>query len=115
MKSILSYLFCLNCVLCLTISASAQVIISEIMADNKSTLADEDNKFSDWIELYNTDSTMVNLAGWALTDDATHATKWVLPNTNLTAKGFLVVFASGKNRAIPGAPLHADFSLRASG
>ena len=33
--------------------ARAQVIISEFMADNKHTLADEDGEFSDWIELYN--------------------------------------------------------------
>jgi hypothetical protein len=85
------------------------------MADNKHTLADEDNQFSDWIELYNSGSTTVNLAGWALTDDPTHQAKWTIPATNLTAKGFLVIFASGNNRAISGAPLHTDFSLKASG
>jgi hypothetical protein len=105
----------LTSLLILTCSARAQVVISEFMADNKHTLADEDNQFSDWIELYNSGAATVNLAGWALTDDPTHQAKWVLPSTNLTAKGFLVVFASGKNRGIPGAPLHTDFSLKASG
>src|SRR5262249_25550211 len=37
------------------------------------------------------------------------------PSTNLITKGFMVVFASGKNRAIAGAPLHTDFSLKAGG
>ena len=41
--------------------------------------------------------------------------RWLFPATNLTAKGFLVVFASGKNRTVPGLPLHTDFSLKASG
>ena len=99
----------------LTVSASAQVIISEFMADNKHTLADQDNDFSDWIELYNTQSTNVNLAGWALTDSPTHQNPWHFPTTNLTAKGFMVVFASGKNRAAAGSQLHTDFSLKASG
>jgi hypothetical protein len=93
----------------------AQTIISEFMADNKKVLADEDGQYPDWIELYNTGTTTVNLQDWALTDDPTHQAKWLLPSTNLTAKGFLVVFASGKNRALPGAALHTDFNLKASG
>src|SRR6476661_8854754 len=112
MKS--SSLLCLlrlTCVLLFTLPATGQVIISEFMADNKHTLADEDNQFPDWIELYNSGATTVNLAGWALTDDPTHQAKWTIPGTNLTAKGFLVIFASGKNRSLPGAPLHTDFSL----
>src|SRR5256885_5762325 len=101
--------------LCFVSACSAQIVISEFMADNKNTLADVDGDFSDWIEIYNTSTTNVNLAGWALTDNPTHATKWIFPSTNLTARGFMVVFASGKNRAVPGAELHADFSLKASG
>src|ERR1051326_3530954 len=93
----------------------AQVVISEFMADNKKTLADEDGLFSDWIEIYNSGTSTVNLGGWSLTDDSTFQTRWYFPSTNLTAKGFLVVFASGKNRAVAGAPLHTDFSLKASG
>src|SRR6267142_568599 len=100
--------------LLLAYPVSAQVVITEFMADNKKTLADEDGQFSDWIELYNTGATNVNLGAWALTDDATHVKRWVVPATNLTAKGFLVLFASSKNRAVPGAPLHTDFSLKAS-
>src|SRR6266850_5339572 len=101
--------------LLLPTAAPAQVIISEFMADNKNTLADIDGDFSDWIEIYNTSFTNVNLSGWSLTDDTTHQTKWFFPVTNLTAKGFMVVFASGKNRSVAGAQLHTDFSLKASG
>lgn len=95
--------------------ARAQVILSEFVADNKTTLADEDQQYPDWIELYNTGAGTVSLGGWSLTDDPTHQARWFFPATNLTAKGFLVVFASGKNRAVAGAPLHTDFSLKASG
>src|SRR6516165_367911 len=75
----------------LSLGAPAQVIISEFMADNKHTLADEDQHYPDWIELYNPTMSSVNLAGWALTDNATHQTRWAFPATNITAKGFLVV------------------------
>src|SRR5947208_16395304 len=93
-------------------SANAQVIISEFMADNKKTLADEDGQFPDWIEIYNTGAGTLNLGGWTLTDDPTHVGRWAFPDTNLIAKGFMVIFASGKNRAVPGAALHTDFSLK---
>jgi CotH kinase protein/Lamin Tail Domain/Chitobiase/beta-hexosaminidase C-terminal domain/PA14 domain len=99
----------------LTVPAPGQIIISEFMADNKGTLADEDGQYPDWIELDNTSNASVNLAGWSLTDDPIHQARWTLPATNLTAKAFMVVFASGKNRAVPGAPLHTDFNLKASG
>jgi hypothetical protein len=96
-------------------AAPAQVVISEFMADNKTTLADEDGAYSDWIELYNTTATTVNLSGWSLTDDPTHQDRWFFPATNLTTKGFMVIFASGTNHAVPGAPLHTDFGLNKDG
>jgi hypothetical protein len=45
MKSSLLFLLRLNCLLLFTLPAAGQVIISEFMADNKHTLADEDNQF----------------------------------------------------------------------
>ena len=115
MKSGLRLPLWMFCLLVLARWASAQIIISEFMADNKSTLADENGQFSDWIEIYNTSASTVNLNGWSLTDDPTHQARWFFPSTNLTPKGFMVVFADGTNRVVLGQPLHADFSLRASG
>src|ERR1051326_8339889 len=98
-------------------SAPAQpnVLISEFMANDTHTLAGEDGQFSDWIEIHNAGATVVNLNGWYLTDSATTLTKWSFPATNLAANGYMVVFASGKNRQIPGAPLHTNFKLGSSG
>jgi hypothetical protein len=93
--------------------ARAQLVISEFMASNVSVLQDEDLEFSDWIELHNTGASSVDLAGWHLTDAADNLTRWTLPATHLSAGGFLVVFASGKDRAGP--ELHANFSLSADG
>jgi hypothetical protein len=115
MRKNLCRIFCLGGLLSFVSAASAQVVINEFMADNKNTLADEDGDHPDWIELWNTSTATVNLNGWSLTDDPTRQARWFFPATNMTAKGFLVVFASGKNRATSGAPLHTDFSLSKSG
>ena len=94
--------------------------ISEFMASNSRTngpgsILDENGEAHDWIEVYNPSALTVNLDGWSLTDNANNLTKWKFPATNLPSGGFLVVFASGYNRRIPGARLHANFSLSAGG
>ncbi|MEE3179695.1 MAG: lamin tail domain-containing protein, partial [Verrucomicrobiota bacterium] len=86
------------------------------MADNGSTLADEDGEFPDWIEIANSGTEPVDLAGWHLTDDETNLTKWTFPGPASLAGGqSLVVFASGKNRHRPGRQLHTNFALNQSG
>lgn len=91
------------------------VVISEFLASNVSGLTDEDGENSDWIELSNLSGESVDLFGWSLTDDASDLQRWVIPRTILAPGGKLVVFASGKDRAITGQELHTDFKLSASG
>jgi hypothetical protein len=98
-----------------SVSAAEPVIISEFLAANDGGLRDEDGESSDWIELYNTTRAPVNLAGWYLTDDPNDLTKWEFPATNILQNDFLLVFASAKDRRVPGAPLHANFSLTSGG
>src|ERR1017187_8161745 len=95
--------------------ADPTVVISEFMAINNTTLADEDGTYSDWIELYNASTNTVNLDGWYLTDKATNLTHWMFPATNLGPSRFMVVFASNKDRRVAGAPLHTNFKLSGSG
>jgi hypothetical protein len=89
--------------------------ISEFMAANSRTLADEDGYYSDWIEIYNPAGTAINLDGWFLSDSTNNLAKWRFPATNLAGGGFLVVFASEKDRRVPGVRLHTDFRLSADG
>jgi hypothetical protein len=91
------------------------VVISEFMAVNSRTLADEDGAYPDWLELYNAGANTVNLDQWCLTDSASTPAKWRFPATNLPPYSYLLVFASGKDRAVPGAPLHTSFKLAGSG
>lgn len=98
-------------------SALTNVVINEFLTANINTngLRDEDGDLSDWVELYNRGNVSVNLTGWSLTDMADQPAQWTFPATNIAAGQYLVVFASGKDRRIPGANLHTSFSLNAAG
>ena len=132
-RTLLTFLF----TLCAAVGANAQVIISEFMADNAtSVIVDDDGDHSDWIELANLGSTSVTLNGWYLTDEGgddanrlnANLRKWQFPVTSpavvLTASGTansrLVVWCSNKNRkanvGTPTAPrLHTNFKLNNAG
>src|SRR5262245_20794415 len=92
----------------LGLRAADPVQITEFMAVNDRSLPDEDGDFPDWIEIHNSGSTGVNLDGWFLTDSATDLRQWRFPATNLVPNAFMVIFASGKDRRVPGAPLHTN-------
>jgi hypothetical protein len=94
---------------------AADFRISEFMAANVSTLADEDAQYNDWVEVRNTGDAAGNLAGWRLTDNAAQLSMWTFPSVSVPAGGHVVVFASGKNRTNPAANLHTNFSLNADG
>src|SRR5207244_10468399 len=60
-------------------------------------------------------ATPQSLNGYFLTDDATNLNKWQFPNVSVPANGYLLVFASDKNRTIAGSPLHTNFHLNRDG
>jgi len=110
----------LSHLICLLFLASAPVVfadpvISEFMASNKHTLADEDGDFSDWIEIRNPDAVAVNMNGWHLTDTASNLGEWTFPAVTIPAKGYLLLFASGKDRRVVGQNLHTNFEMKAGG
>ena len=96
-----------------TAAALTNMVINEFLAGNTSTngLLDEDGLLDSWIEINNRGGATVNLAGWSLTDDAGEPAMWTFPATNIVAGQYLVVFASGDDRRIPGANLHTNFKL----
>ena len=69
----------------------AGLIISEFMAENASGIKDDDGDRSDWIELLNLGSDVVNLAGWSLTDDPNRLAKWRFPFWTLAPNSYLLV------------------------
>ncbi len=97
------------------VQPASHLVISEVMSDNASTLADQDGEFPDWIEIFNPTLAAINLGGHSLTDDKSEPTKWVFPDLLLSGGGHLVVFASGKDRTNTAAPLHTNFQLDRDG
>src|SRR5437016_14664173 len=85
------------------------VLISEFMAANDGPVVDEDGDTSDWIEIHNAGTNVVDLNGWFLTDKAANLTQWRFPAVILAPNAYLLVFASGKDRRTPAATLHTSF------
>ncbi len=124
MRSVCHALFCSAFALCWafaclcgTAKGGGSVLVNEFMASNRATLVDENGDFPDWIELFNSSRMTVQLAGWSLADNPTtpREKRWTFPATNLPAQGYLLVFASGKDRRRPGLPLHTSFKLSREG
>ncbi len=92
-----------------------ELVISEFLARNGDTLADEDGATSDWVELYHAGTESIDLSGWRLVNSEDDSVDWSLPAIIMSPGEFLLVFASGKDRADPRAELHTDFQLRGEG
>lgn len=95
--------------------AGAQVRLTEFLASNESGRKDQNGEYSDWVEIHNAGAEPVNLLNWSLTDKIDNKTKWTFPPVMLPAGGYLVVFASEKNRTDPDAELHTNFKLGSGG
>lgn len=94
---------------------AGQPRISEFLAINSNGLKDSDNAYSDWIEIENPATTSVDLDGLYLSDDSSLLAKWRIPSTVLGPGERVVIFASGKNRAVSGQQLHTDFEISGNG
>ena len=108
-----SYLALLAAFLLPLAAVQATPIITEFMASGSDAPADADGDTPDWIEIHNPEDTAVALAGYALTDDQEVLQKWTFPEATIEPQGYLVVFASGKERAAE--DLHTNFELNGGG
>lgn len=82
----------------ISIYGYGQVKINEVLASNVEGIVDEDNEYPDWIELYNSADSTVDLAGYSITDDKLVMNKWVFPAVKFLPHTYLLLFASGKDR-----------------
>lgn len=86
--------------------------VTEAMASNASTIADEFGEFEDWVEITNISDTATNLAGMFLTDNFGDHRKWDMPNIILEGHTSLVIWCDAE--PLQG-PLHTNFKLSAGG
>ena len=93
----------------------AQVVVNEYSCANLSQYQDDYGKYEDWIELYNTSNTPVNIGGYYLSDNENKPAKWQFPPAvTIPAKGFLKIYASGRDIALNGSSFHTSFKLSQS-
>ena len=92
---------------------SQHLVINEFVASNESSLQDEDGDYPDWIELYNSSNSQIDLAGYFLSDDLNNPKKWIFPSVPIESKKFLIVFASGKDKVQN--EIHTNFKINSEG
>ncbi len=89
---------------------SGQVVINEFSAANFNTFTDQFGDDSDWIELYNSGSSPVNISGYHLSDRFAKPMKWEIPSgTIIDAGQYMLFWASGKD--LSGAEMHTNFKI----
>ncbi|MDB4798293.1 CotH kinase family protein [Verrucomicrobia bacterium] len=90
--------------LCFELSSlsSERLVISEVMPENRTSLADEDGEYSDWAEIMNAGDSLISLADHFLSDDPLDSRKWRFPGLSLAPGESVIIFCSGKDRRTMG-------------
>jgi hypothetical protein len=90
-----------------------QVVVNEIMASNNVTADDNYGESDDWIELYNTTSGALSVAGLWLSDDPVNMSKWQIPaGTIIEPNGYLIIWTDEDGGQ---SGLHTNFKLGSTG
>ena len=96
-------------------SSLAEPVVNEVMASNRTTLADAQGEFDDWVEIYNPGASDLDLRGYFVSDDADDLTKWPLASEGavvVPAGGYTVLWLDNDTAA---GPNHLPFRLAAEG
>lgn len=95
-------------------AVNGEVVLNEITTNNKTGVQNENGKYKDWIELYNTTNKTLGLSGLYLSDNASDLGKW-----NFPAKSFikpyehLLVWSDDLDKTY--LDLHTNFNLSEAG
>ena len=98
----------------LSAPATAEILVSEVMASNGVYVNGE---AYDWVELHNTGKKAVDLSGYYLSDSKKNPTKWAFPKgTSVKAGGYILVYCTGEEmNAGKNGVYYANFKISASG
>lgn len=94
--------------------AYAGLVISEIMPSNSTAVTDENGKYSDWIEIWNSTDRIINLNGVGLSDKG-DSIRFLFPNVSLAPDGRAVIFCDNTNQSSANRAFHAKFKLSSVG
>lgn len=98
----------------LTTAVAGQVVINEFMAVNAETEPNEYGVYGDWIELFNTTSSPLSLAGLHLSDKASNPVKFEIPE-NTVIQGYSTLIVWADEMASSSEYVHANFKFSADG
>ena len=88
------------------------IVISEVMASNDSVATYPKAGYTDWVEIFNSGDTAVDLGGWSLSDNPEKPRKWQFPDGTVIRPGEYRVILCDKDTGKTGdADLHAPFSI----
>jgi len=95
---------------------SNKLYINEILVNNTYTHLDNENEYSDYIEIYNGYKHSINLKGYYLSDSEYETNKWSFPDITINSKEYLLVYASGKDKCdLDSRICHTNFKLSSKG
>ena len=96
------------------LGAYAGLVISEVMSSNSTAVTDENGKYADWIEIWNSTDKILNLDGLGLSDKGDRI-RFLFPNVSLEPDGRVVVFCDNTNQSNANRAFHAKFKLSSVG
>ena len=96
------------------IGAYDGLLISEVMSSNSTAVTDENGKYADWIEIWNSTDRLINLDGVGLSDKGDRV-RFLFPNVSLEPDGRVIVFCDNTNQSNPNSAFHAKFKLSSVG
>ena len=90
------------------------LVISEVMASNRTAMPDTNGEFSDWVEIWNSSDHAIDLYNVGLSDDEL-SIKFLFPHVTLQPDERIIVICDKTNQAVAGKPLHAKFGVSTNG
>jgi len=94
-------------------SVTKEVVISELMSLNSTTIQDNAGEYDDWLEIYNPQDSAVDLSFKYLTDKKDNLTKWQFPeNVKIQPNQYVIIWCDeDQEQAGP----HVNFKLSSDG
>ncbi len=90
------------------------VTINEVCSSNNGNFLDSTGDTPDWIELYNSSDSAVNLAGYTISNDTENPRKYVFSNYLIEAGSYVLLMATG-NVGYKNGVISLPFKLSAEG
>ncbi len=88
------------------------ILISEVMASNDSVVTYPNAGYTDWVEIFNSGDTAVDLSGWGLSDNPEKPLKWQFPEgTTIRPGEYKVILCDKDTEKNKDTELHASFTI----